>query len=311
MPVVLHVDVAKDSGWKSELGQTFHRFFPCVFHSFASFAMSGVKYSEVKTSEEVGYIDTVRRVSGIQLSNKKTPEAAEEQVYIEAIRRVSGVNVGMTAADAINLKRERSTAKIQAERGLSSAEIGVIEGVRRLSGINAALLELGEPVKRNPSQVHISADGKIVAAAPEKEKDGLGDVEWHLFSQADLFKELDSRIEGLSTAEVETRLEKYGLNEITPPPVTHWLVKFFLILIGGFQLMMWFGSALCFIVYGLSGGEDVQTLALAIVLIVVVLLTATFQFYQVQHFSFSCLCTSFFFIFTFPCNTSFVTGGQV
>eukprot|EP01032_Pedospumella_encystans_P002474 gene2474-2911_t len=94
--------------------------------------MSGVKYTEVKTSEEVGYIDTVRRVSGIQLSNKKTPEAAEEQVYIDAIRRVSGVNVGMTAADAINLKRERSTAKIQAERGLSSAEIGVIEGARRL-----------------------------------------------------------------------------------------------------------------------------------------------------------------------------------
>lgn len=240
--------------------------------------MSGVKYTEVKTSEDLGYIDTVRRVSGIQLSNRKTPEAAEEQVYIEAIRRVSGVNVGMTAADAINLKRERSTAKIQAERGLSSAEIGVIEGVRRLSGINAALLELGEPVKRNPSQVHISADGKIVAAAPAPEE--AAEIEWHQLSQVDLFKELDTRIEGLSSAEAEARLEKYGLNEITPPPVTHWAVKFFMILIGGFQLMMWFGSALCWIVYGLSEGEDVQTLALAIVLIVVVLLTATFQFYQ-------------------------------
>lgn len=242
--------------------------------------MSGVKYTEVKTSEEVGYIDTVRRVSGIQLSNRKTPEAAEEQVYIEAIRRVSGVNVGMTAADAINLKRERSTAKIQAERGLSSAEIGVIEGVRRLSGINAALLELGEPVKRNPSQVHISADGKIVAAAPAPEE--APEIEWHQLSQVDLFKELDTRIEGLSSAEAEARLEKYGLNEITPAPVTHWAVKFLMILIGGFQLMMWFGSALCWIVYGISGGEDVQTLALAIVLIVVVMLTATFQFYQVR-----------------------------
>lgn len=242
--------------------------------------MSGVKYTEVRTSEDVGYIDTVRRVSGIKLSNKKTPEAAEEQVYIEAIRRVSGVNVGMTAADAINVKRERSAAKIQAERGLSSAEIGVIEGVRRLSGINAALLELGEPVKRNPSQVHISSDGKIIAAAPEADKTAQG--EWHLFSEAELFKELGSQIEGLSTAEAEVRLAKYGLNEITPAPVTHWFVKFCLILVGGFQLMMWFGSVLCFIVYGLSDGEDVQTLALAIVLIVVVVLTAIFQFYQVS-----------------------------
>lgn len=244
--------------------------------------MSGAKYTEVKTSEEVGYIDAVRRVSGIQLSNRKAPESADEQVYIEAIRRVSGVNVGMTAADAINLKRERSTAKIQAERGLSSAEIGVIEGVRRLSGINAALLELGEPVKRNPSQVHISADGKITAAVPDKKNNGLGDKEWHLFSEPDLFKELGTHIEGLSAGEAEARLEKYGLNEITPPPVTHWLVKLFLILVGGFQLMLWFGAALCFIVYGLSGGEDVQTLALAIVLVAVVLLTSFFQFYQVR-----------------------------
>lgn len=244
--------------------------------------MSGAKYTEVKTSEEVGYIDTVRRVSGIQLSNRKAPESADEQVYIEAIRRVSGVNVGMTAVDAINAKRERSTAKIQAERGLSSAEIGVIEGVRRLSGINAALLELGEPVKRNPSQVHISADGKITAADPDKKNNGLGDKEWHLFSEPDLLKELGTHIEGLSAAEAEIRLEKYGLNEITPPPVTHWLVKLFLILVGGFQLMLWFGAALCFIVYGLSNGEDVQTLALAIVLVAVVLLTSFFQFYQVR-----------------------------
>lgn len=249
--------------------------------------MSGVKYTEVRTGEDVGYIDTVRRVSGIQLSNRgKAAEGSEEQVYIEAIRRVSGVNVNM---DAINLKRERSTAKISAERGLSSAEIGVIEGVRRLSGINAALLEMGEPgAKKNPNEVHIDANGKITAPVKEK-SNGLGDKEWHLFPEQDLFKELETHIEGLSASEVEIRLEKYGLNEITPPPVTHWLVKFGLILVGGFQLMMWFGSVLCFIVYGLSDGEDVQTLALAIVLIVVVLLTATFQFYQVRFLLSACV----------------------
>ena len=44
--------------------------------------------------------------------------------------------------------------------------------------------------------------------------------------------------------------------------------------------MLWFGSILCFIVYGLSEGTDVQTLALAVVLIVVVLVTTIFQSYQ-------------------------------
>jgi hypothetical protein len=53
-------------------------------------------------------------------------------------------------------------------------------------------------------------------------------------------------------------------------------------MIGGFQLMMWGGSALCWVVYGLSGGTDVQTLALAIVLIAVVLVTSIFQSYQVR-----------------------------
>ena len=43
--------------------------------------------------------------------------------------------------------------------------------------------------------------------------------------------------------------------------------------------MMWFGAALCFIVYGLNP-LDVQTLTLAIVLMLVVLVTSTFEIYQ-------------------------------
>ena len=247
--------------------------------------MSSAKYTEVKTSEELGYIDTVRRVSGIQLSTKNTSDAVHEQVYIEAIRRASGVNVGASVQDVINMRRERSAAKIQAERGLSSAEIGVIEGVRRLSGINAALLELGENApKKKQGEIVIDMDGTI-KAAPAEGEDGLGDKEWHLFSEKELFDELDTKIEGLTAGEAAERLEKYGLNEITPVPTTHWLIKFFFTLVGGFQLMMWFGSVLCFVVYGLTNGEDVQTLALAIVLIVVVIVTAVFQTYQVRDFT--------------------------
>lgn len=44
--------------------------------------------------------------------------------------------------------------------------------------------------------------------------------------------------------------------------------------------MLWFGAVLCFIVFGISGGTDIQTLALAIVLILVVFVTTVFQSYQ-------------------------------
>ena len=36
----------------------------------------------------------------------------------------------------------------------------------------------------------------------------------------------------------------------------HWIVKFMIAFVGGFQLMLISGSLLCFIVYGLSEGTD-------------------------------------------------------
>lgn len=44
--------------------------------------------------------------------------------------------------------------------------------------------------------------------------------------------------------------------------------------------MLWFGSVLCFIVYAISAGTDIQTLALAVVLILVIFVTCIFQAYQ-------------------------------
>jgi magnesium-transporting ATPase (P-type) len=53
-------------------------------------------------------------------------------------------------------------------------------------------------------------------------------------------------------------------------------LRFFLILVGGFQLMVWGGALLCFIVFGLTP-DDIQTLALGVVLVLIVLVTSTFQ----------------------------------
>ena len=62
----------------------------------------------------------------------------------------------------------------------------------------------------------------------------------------------------------------------------HWFTKFVLTLFGGFQLMLWFGGTLCFIVYGISTQDipDNQTLALAIVLFLVIFVTSIFQSFQ-------------------------------
>ncbi len=99
-------------------------------------------------------------------------------------------------------------------------------------------------------------------------------------TKEEIFKELGTSENGHKSAVFPALLKKWGPNQITPPPVVHWFVKFLLNMIGGFQLMMWVGATLCFIVYGISKATDTQTLVLGIVLVLVVLVTTVFQSYQ-------------------------------
>jgi magnesium-transporting ATPase (P-type) len=257
---------------------------------------------------EVGHIDAIRRVSEIRVQNKNATneEKLAENIYIDTIRRVSGV----TMADMKAQETGRITAKrvaseniiirnkgtsfspvdrIKVEHKLTSSEIGVIEAVRRISGVNAALHELGSSanLKKDIVAVSVQHGGNLGIEKPKGAKaaggkstnatSGLGDKDWHLLPEEDLFRELKTRKNGLSTEERARKLEEFGPNLITPPKKTHWLIKFLFTLIGGFQLMMWIGAILCFVVYGISNATDVQTLALAIVLVLVVLLTSIFQ----------------------------------
>ena len=152
---------------------------------------------------------------------------------------------------------------------------------------------------RKRSSIHLSlgawkvVDGKPVAPdeggkkADEDENlefdikdDRKGDIPWHLLPVKRLFKELGTSMDGITSEEHLIRIEKYGLNKITPGKDTHWFIKFLKNLVSGFQMMLWVGAVLCFIVYGLSKGTDIQTLALAIVLVLVVFVTTIFQSYQ-------------------------------
>jgi magnesium-transporting ATPase (P-type) len=153
-----------------------------------------------------------------------------------------------------------------------------------------------------------------VTVDEHKQSSGLGDKPWHTYDNVRVFNflfesslahtrvisstisrwcgglfvgiqhtlltELHTRLEGLTTDEHLRLLQRHGKNLITPPPQIHWLVKFFFTLIGGFQMMLWVGAILCFVVYGLTHREDTQTFVLAWVLIIVVFITSIFQSYQ-------------------------------
>lgn len=81
---------------------------------------------------------------------------------------------------------------------------------------------------------------------------------------------------GLETKVFEERI-KLGFNEITPKEGVWWFWKFFKHVAGGFSILLWVGSILCFIVYGLTP-EDPSNLTLGIVLAVVVLGTGIFSY---------------------------------
>ena len=179
--------------------------------------------------------------------------------YVEIIRRVSAARFDGKSIELGPRKKTDNNIKL-----VGDAEVGVIEATRRLSGVNAAIFEAKA----------------IEKGSDDDDKYGLGTKPWHAMTHEQLFIELGTRLSGLSTAEALDKERVHGKNQITPPKTRHWLIKFLLTLVGGFQLMLWFGSILCFIVFGLTHGEDVQTLALAIVLIVVVFVTSIFQEYQ-------------------------------
>jgi magnesium-transporting ATPase (P-type) len=83
---------------------------------------------------------------------------------------------------------------------------------------------------------------------------------------------------GLSPEDAAKGLVEFGENKLTPPEQLPEIVKFLLHLCGGFSLLLWFGSILCFAVYGINSSAD--NLYLGIVLAVVVTATGIFSYMQ-------------------------------
>jgi sodium/potassium-transporting ATPase subunit alpha len=111
------------------------------------------------------------------------------------------------------------------------------EATRALTGEKAAMAEEMPNAVVKPKDVVLNMEE---------------DVKWHLLTWEQLQERLGTSISGLSSETAEAKLAVEGFNQITPPPTVHWFKKFLINLFSGFQLMLWVGSVLCFIVYGLS-----------------------------------------------------------
>ncbi|KAK3601218.1 hypothetical protein CHS0354_040401 [Potamilus streckersoni] len=89
---------------------------------------------------------------------------------------------------------------------------------------------------------------------------------------------------GLSPEVAKDILLRDGRNELTPPKTTPEFFKFCKHMLGGFSLLLWLGSILCFIAYGIqvASTEDPpgDNLYLGVVLAIVVIITGGFGYYQ-------------------------------
>ncbi|XP_006895523.1 PREDICTED: sodium/potassium-transporting ATPase subunit alpha-4 [Elephantulus edwardii] len=89
---------------------------------------------------------------------------------------------------------------------------------------------------------------------------------------------------GLTPEQAQEILEQEGPNTLTPPPTTPEWVKFCKQMFGGFSILLWTGSILCFVAYGIQFYfHDAYTndnLYLGVVLAIVVFITGCFSYYQ-------------------------------
>ena len=80
------------------------------------------------------------------------------------------------------------------------------------------------------------------------------ELDVHKVRPEELFKRWSVKdpSKGLTKAQAEANLAKYGPNALTPPPTTPKWVKFCRNLFGGFAMLLWIGAILCFIAYSIQ-----------------------------------------------------------
>ena len=112
------------------------------------------------------------------------------------------------------------------------------------------------------------------------------ELDVHRVTLAELSERFSTNLEtGLTSQQAEAAQEKFGLNQLTPPPTTPKWVKFMKNLFTGFSLLLWAAAILSFMAFGLEfsnsqGSPEMDNLYLGCVLVFVVTVTAIFSYYQ-------------------------------
>lgn len=111
------------------------------------------------------------------------------------------------------------------------------------------------------------------------------EIDWHTIELDEVCRRLETNVErGLTVEKAAEVLERDGRNALTPPPTTPEWVKFCRQLFGGFAMLLWIGSILCFVAYTILVFTEEEppsdNLYLGIVLATVVIVTGIFSYYQ-------------------------------
>jgi magnesium-transporting ATPase (P-type) len=79
----------------------------------------------------------------------------------------------------------------------------------------------------------------------------------HTYDREKLAQEYETSLDkGLTTAKAAEFLAKYGPNELTPPKHDPWWLRLIKSVFGGFfNILLWLGSVLCFIAYGIDNSD--------------------------------------------------------
>merc|ERR1712123_354836 len=111
------------------------------------------------------------------------------------------------------------------------------------------------------------------------------EIDVHRVPVEELCKRFSTNIEnGLTADQAKKGNELHGPNALTPPPTTPEWVKFCQNLFSGFACLLWLGSILCLLAYGIQASAYEEppddNLYLGVVLTAVVTVTGVFSYYQ-------------------------------
>lgn len=147
-------------------------------------------------------------------------------------------------------------------------------------------MELADNAEKAQREINKGIDKAEKASKENRSRDAIKDTEAfrtmtdHYIPIEDLCFKLETNLEtGLTEQIASNKMRIFGPNKLTERKPTPWYCVFLKTLLGFFSLLLWAGSALCFVAYGLSM-SDPSNLYLGVALGVVVIITACFTFFQ-------------------------------